>query len=200
MAWLLPGVDRVHKVTVIPRGRSLGVTQTLPEEDKMNITEGELKQRLTFLLGGRAAEKLVFNEFSAGAENDLERATQLARKMVTQWGMSERLGPVNYKITDEDPFLGREMHEQRKFSEHMLQVIDEEIANILHDAAERAYQLLADSRDKLDKLAQALVEREEVTDKEITELIGPSVHDRDNVCGAGQGELAAKKTLSDQDV
>lgn len=200
MAWLLPGVDRVHKVTVIPRGRSLGVTQTLPEEDKMNISEGELNQRLTFLLGGRAAEKLVYDEFSAGAENDLERATQLARKMVTQWGMSERLGPVNYKITDEDPFLGREMHEQRKFSEHMLQVIDEEIANILHDAAERAFQLLAENRDKLDKLAAALVEREEVTDKEITELIGPSVHDRESAPGAGQGELAAKKTLSEKNV
>jgi cell division protease FtsH len=200
IAWLLPGVDRVHKVTVIPRGRSLGVTQTLPEEDKMNIAEGELKQRLTFLLGGRAAEKLVFNEFSAGAENDLERATQLARRMVTQWGMSERLGPVNYKITDEDPFLGREMHEQRKFSEHMLQVIDEEIANILHDAAERAYQLLSENREKLSRLAKALVEQEEVTDKEITELIGPSVHDLETASGAGQGQLAAKTTLDEQDV
>jgi cell division protease FtsH len=114
--------------------------------------------------------------------------------------MSERLGPVNYKITDEDPFLGREMHEQRKFSEHMLQVIDEEIANILHDAAERAYQLLSENREKLDKLARALVEREEVTDKEITELIGPSVHELDSAGGAGRSELAAKKTLSEKDV
>ena len=92
IAWLTKGADRVHKVTVIPRGRALGVTQTLPEEDRMNIAEGELQDRLAFLLGGRAAEKLVYDEFSAGAENDLERATALARRMVTKWGMSEQVG------------------------------------------------------------------------------------------------------------
>jgi cell division protease FtsH len=200
MAWLLPGVDRIHKVTVIPRGRSLGVTQTLPEEDKLNISESELYDRLAFLLGGRAAEKLVFGEYSAGAENDLERATQMVRRMVTQWGMSERLGPVAYKITDSDPFLGREMHEHRKFSEHMLQVIDEEISRILHEADKRSYDLLEDNRGSLDKLAAALIEHEEISDTEIGELIGPSVHDSEHLPAGGQVELAAQDSVDQTNV
>jgi cell division protease FtsH len=148
----------------------------LPEEDKMNITQGELDDRLAFMLGGRAAEKLVYREHSAGAENDLERATSIARKMVTKWGMSEALGPVSYKLSDDDPFLGREMHQQRQFSEATLQKIDAEVATILHDASERALQILTENREKLDVLAQALVEEEELGEKQITELIGPSIH------------------------
>jgi cell division protease FtsH len=178
IAWLTKGTDRVHKVTVIPRGRALGVTQTLPEEDRMNIAQGELADRLAFLLGGRAAEKIVYDEFSAGAENDLERATALARRMVTKWGMSDRLGPVSYKLSDEDPFLGREIHQQRQFSEHTLQIIDDEVARILHDSSDRALTILNEHREKLDALARALVEREEIGEKEIVELIGPSVHHR----------------------
>ena len=176
LAWLCKGTDRVHKVTVIPRGRALGVTQTVPEEDRMNINESEIADRLAFILGGRAAEKIVYDEFSAGAENDLERATSMARRMVTKWGMSERLGPVSYKISDEDPFLGREMHQQRQFSEHTMQIIDEEVARILHDAADRAMEILSTHRDKLDTLTKALVEREEISESDMVELIGPSVH------------------------
>ena len=182
MAWLTKGNDRVHKVTVIPRGRALGVTQTVPEEDRMNVTEDELLDRLGFMLGGRAAEKLIYNQYSAGAENDLERATGLARRMVTKWGMSEILGPVSYKLSDEDPFLGREMHEQRQFSEHTLQIIDKEVVRILRDADERAFDLLNGNRDKLDAIANGLVSEEELSEAEITELIGPSIH-----------ELAAKE-------
>ena len=114
LAWLVPGIDRVHKVSIVPRGRSLGVTQLLPEEDRMNISQGELQTRLLFLLGGRAAEKLVFDEYSAGAEDDLNKATQLARRMVTHWGMSERLGPVAFRDSEDHPFLGREMAEPRR--------------------------------------------------------------------------------------
>ncbi len=117
LAWILPGVDRLHKVTIIPRGRALGVTQLLPEEDRLNIGQSELNSRLVFMLGGRAAEKLIFNEFSAGAENDLAQVTKLARKMVAHWGMSERVGPVAYRTSEEHPFLGREIVEQREFSE-----------------------------------------------------------------------------------
>ena len=175
LAWITPGPDRVHKVTVIPRGRMLGATEILPEEDRMSISEGELHNRLSCLLGGRAAEELIFNEHTAGAANDLEQATRIARRMVTQWGMSERLGPVNYKISDEDPFLGREMHQLREFSEHTMQVIDEEVAKVLHAAADRAYQVLNENRDHLDKLAGALIEHEELDVNEITELIGPAV-------------------------
>ena len=179
IAWLTEGSDRVHKVTVIPRGRALGVTQTLPEEDRMNISEKELLDRLAFIMGGRAAEKLVYDEQSAGAENDLERATSLARRMVTKWGMSERLGPVSYKMSDDDPFLGREMHEQRQFSEHTLQIIDNEVARILHDASDRASDILNSHREYLDRLAKALVDTEEINESDIVELIGPSVHHKD---------------------
>jgi cell division protease FtsH len=175
LAWLLPGADRVHKVTVVPRGRALGVTQLLPEEDRLNIAETELHARLAFMLGGRAAEKLVFGEYSAGAEDDLKRATQLARRMVTHWGMSERVGPVAFRTSEEHPFLGREISEQREFSEHTARVIDEEVTSILHKAADRATVVLKENRDKLDKISLALVEREIIDDNDIEQLIGPPI-------------------------
>ncbi len=173
LAWILPGADRVHKVTVVPRGRALGVTQLLPEEDRFNIGETELHSRLTFMMGGRAAEKLVFDEYSAGAEDDLKRATQLARRMVTHWGMSERVGPVAYRSGEENPFLGKEFHEQREFSEQTAHTIDEEVARFLHQAADRARSLLEEHRDKLDRLALELEQREILLDTDIEELIGP---------------------------
>ncbi len=178
LAWLEPNGDRVHKVSIIPRGRALGATQLLPEEDRLNIGEGELHKRLLFLLGGRAAEKLAFDEFSAGAEDDLNKATQLARRMVTHWGMSEKLGPVAFRDGEEHPFLGKEMAEPRRFSEHTAQVIDEEVVRILREASERARKLLTRYRDKLDVLAGAL-EREETLDEEdIEELIGPAAYNK----------------------
>ena len=175
LAWLTPAADRVHKVTIIPRGRALGVTQIVPEEDRMNISESELRDRLAFMLGGRAAEKLVYGEFSAGAENDLERATEMARRMVTRWGMSSRLGPISYRITETDPFLGREFAHPRQFSEHTLQVIDEEVSTLLNREAQRAMETLTTHRDKLDQLTSALLEREELSEAEIEELIGPAL-------------------------
>lgn len=177
LAWLLPGHDRLHKVTIIPRGRALGVTQVLPEEDRYNISENDLHNRLAFAMGGRAAEKLVYDEYTAGAQNDLEQATRIARRMVTLWGMSERLGPVNYRSSEEHPFLGKELHEHRDFSDRTALMIDEEVSRILHDAQDRATQILADNRDKLDRLTEALLEKEVLEDHEITDLIGPSVSD-----------------------
>ncbi|HEX3871038.1 MAG TPA: ATP-dependent zinc metalloprotease FtsH [Pirellulales bacterium] len=173
LAWLLPGADSVHKVTIIPRGRSLGVTQLLPEEDRMSIGERELYARLVLGLGGRAAEKLIFDEYGAGAENDLKMVTALARRMVAHWGMSERVGPVAYRTSEEHPFLGREIMEQREFSEHTAQVIDEEVSRILHEAADKASQLLKTNRDKLDLLAHKLEEKEVLDQREIEALIGP---------------------------
>jgi cell division protease FtsH len=126
------------------------------------------------MMGGRAAEKLVFDEYSAGAEDDLKRATQLARRMVTHWGMSERVGPVAYRTSEEHPFLGKEIIEQREFSEHMARLIDEEVARILHDSADRAHQLLEKNRDKLDQLANALAEHEVLDNRDIEDLIGAS--------------------------
>ncbi|HEX7376203.1 MAG TPA: cell division protein FtsH, partial [Pirellulales bacterium] len=139
-----------------------------------NIGEAELHARLVFMMGGRAAEKLIFDEYSAGAEDDLKRATQLARRMVTHWGMSDRVGPVAYRTAEEHPFLGKEIVEQREFSEHMAQLIDEEVSRILHESADRARDLLDTNRDQLDQLANALVEQEVLDNREIEELIGPS--------------------------
>jgi len=174
LAWLESNGDRVHKVSIIPRGRSLGATQLLPEEDRVNVGESELHKRLLFLLGGRSAEKMVFDEFSAGAEDDLNKATQLARRMVTHWGMSEKLGPVAFRDGEEHPFLGKEMAEPRRFSEHTAQVIDEEIIRILREASERARKVLIEHRDKLDTLAKALNEEETLDEDDIEDLIGPA--------------------------
>ncbi len=172
--WLVPSSDRVHKVSIIPRGRSLGATQILPEEDRVNISESELHSRLAFLLAGRAAEKLEFDEFSAGAEDDLKRATQIARRMVSHWGMSERLGPVAFRAGEEHPFLGKEMSEPREFSEHTACVIDEEIMRVLRDAADAAACILRQHQGKLRTLAEALEREETLDERQIEELIGPA--------------------------
>ncbi|QGJ69742.1 ATP-dependent zinc metalloprotease FtsH [Planctomycetales bacterium 10988] len=174
LAWLEPGADRLHKVSIIPRGRALGVTHLLPQEDRLNVSENDLKARLVYLLGGRAAERLVYDEISAGAENDLKQATAIARRMVTHWGMSERLGPVAYRQQEDHPFLGKEITEQRLFSEHTAQVIDEEVARILHGAEDRAETILRENRDKLEMVTEKLIEKETLDDEEITELIGPA--------------------------
>lgn len=193
LAWVVPGADTVHKVTIIPRGRALGVTQLLPQEDRMNISESELHDRLVFMLGGRAAEKLIFDEYSAGAENDLKEGTRMARRMVTHWGMSERLGPVAYRSGEEHPFLGREiMQEHREFSEHTARLIDEEVAEIMHNADQRARKLLAEHRDKLDRLAQALEEKEMLDTDEIAALIGPAANVRVESNGKLEKEIAPK--------
>jgi cell division protease FtsH len=172
IAWLIPELDRVHKVTIIPRGRALGVTQLLPEEERYNIGEKRLHSQLVMMLAGRAAEKLIFDEYSAGAEDDLNRATQLSRRMVGHWGMSEKIGPVAFRQGGEHPFLGKEMHEQRAFSEETARIIDLEIQNILVTAGERATNMLDTNRDKLVALAEALVSAESLDTKEITELLG----------------------------
>jgi cell division protease FtsH len=174
LAWLAPGADRLHKVSIIPRGRSLGVTQLLPEEDRVNISESELQTHLLIAMGGRAAEKLVFDEFSAGAEEDLNRATQIARRMVTHWGMSERLGPVAFRDSEEHPFLGREIAEPRRYSEATARLIDEEVMRILCAASERARAMLTQNREKLDKLAKELEKEETLDDTALEALIGPA--------------------------
>ncbi len=178
-AWYLPGAYPVHKVTVIPRGHTLGVTQMTPLEDRLNMSESELRDQLIVALAGRAAEQVVYDELTVGAENDLEQATNIARRMVTHWGMSGRLGPVSFKMSDEDPFLGREIHKNRQFSEHTMEVIDDEVATILQAAAKSAFQLLGDRREALDRLADELVKSEELDQKDIEAILGPSIHKRD---------------------
>lgn len=174
VGWLLPGCHRVHKVTVVPRGRALGVTQYLPtEEGTMTASKSELFDRLAMGLGGRAAEKLIYNETAIGAENDLERATATARRMVMSWGMSDRIGPVSYKVAEEDPFLGREVHRGREYSEATLEAIDEEVSRILHEASDRAFNLLSENHELLDRLTKELVKKEELDERDIQAILGP---------------------------
>ena len=175
-AWYQELSPPVHKVTIIPRGRALGVTQIVPDEDRVSMSRQELNEHLVMLMAGRAAEWLIYKEQTVGAENDLERASSMARRMVTQWGMSPKLGPVSYKMSDEDPFLGREMQKSRQFSEHTMEVIDEEVHKILNKASSDANALLIKHREQLETLTAALLKTEELDRKEIAELIGPSIH------------------------
>ncbi|HUG89495.1 MAG TPA: ATP-dependent zinc metalloprotease FtsH [Planctomycetaceae bacterium] len=175
LAWLLPEVDPVHKVTIIPRGRALGVTQFLPEEERFHVGERRLHSQLKVALAGRAAEKLVFDEYSAGAEDDLKRATQIARWMVAHWGMSEIIGPVAFRQAEEHPFLGKEIHEQRQFSEETARIIDQEVQRFLIGASQEAAEMLTEHREKLDSLAETLRERETISRDEMTELFGARV-------------------------
>lgn len=172
LATLLPGVDPLQKVTIIPRGRALGATEQVPEEDRHNLSRSYLLNRVAIMLGGRVAEKLVFSEITTGAGDDLKKATQTVRRMVCQWGMSERLGPVTFKQGEEHPFLGRELTEPKDFSEHTAQVIDEEVQGILRDLERKAEGVLKPNRDKLDALANGLIEHETLDKKEVDELLG----------------------------
>ena len=178
-AWFLSGAYPVHKVSIIPRGFAAGVTQMIPEEDRTNMSEQELKEQLMVLLAGRAAEQLIYNELTVGAQSDLERATSISRRMVTQWGMSRKVGPVSFKMTDEDPFLGREMQQSRVFSEHTLEVIDDEITSILNEAAKNALAMMKKRKDALESLTRELLKAEEMDRYEIEAILGPSVHKRE---------------------
>lgn len=174
IAWLLPELDSLHKVTIVPRGRALGVTQLMPNEERFNIGERKLHSQLAMMLGGRAAEKLVFDEYSAGAEDDLKRATGLSRRMVAHWGMSEKIGPVAFRQGEEHPFLGKEIHEHREFSEETAREIDIEVQRVLQEAQIRATEILEDNRIKLDSIAKALLEEESLGSDDVTKLIGRS--------------------------
>src|SRR5262249_14980311 len=162
VAWLLPDLDPVHKVTIVPRGRALGVTQLLADEERHHIGEQRLHSHLALAMAGRSAEKLMFDEYSAGAENDIEQATNIARRMVAHWGMSESVGPVAFHQSEEHPFLGKEIHEMRQFSEATAHVIDQEVQRFIHEASIRATEILTAHRDKLDQLALAMLENEEL--------------------------------------
>jgi len=172
VARLLPGTDPLKKVTIIPRGRSLGATEQAPDEDRHNLTRSYLTARIAVLLGGRTAERVVFDEITTGAEDDLKQVTRLARSMVTQWGMSERLGTVAFRHGEEHPFLGREISQPRDFSEATARIIDEEIRAIVREGEERAEQVLTEHRELLDRLAGALLEHETLGAEEIDRVLG----------------------------
>ncbi len=167
VAKLLPNTDPLQKVTIIPRGRSLGMTEQLPDTERYNLKKKYLLDRIAVALGGRAAERIVFDDVTNGASEDFRQVTRIARKMVCNWGMSEKLGPVMFKQGEEHPFLGRELSQQKDFSEHTQQIIDEEIQKILIEQEQRAETLIYDNRTKLDALAEALLENETLDKKQI---------------------------------
>jgi cell division protease FtsH len=171
MAKLLPGTDPVHKVTIIPRGRALGVTMQLPTDDRHNYSKDFLYNNLAILMGGRVAEELVLHAVTTGAGNDLERATDLARKMVCEWGMSEKLGPLTFGRKEEEIFLGREIATKRDFSEQVALEIDHEVRRLVTENYERAKRILTDNMTSLKALAEALLEKEVLDALEIDQIL-----------------------------
>ena len=171
VAKLTPGTDPIHKVSIIPRGRALGVTQQLPIDDRYTYSKDYLIKTLRVLMGGRVAEELALKHMTTGAGNDIERATDLARKMVTEWGMSEKLGPLTFGKKDEQIFLGREIAQHKDYSEKTAVDIDEEVKNIVFDAYANAKALLQDKFSLLDTFAKKLLEKETMDGPEIDEMI-----------------------------
>ena len=171
VAKLLPGTDPIHKVTIIPRGRALGITQQLPVDEKYTYSKEFLYTNIAVLLGGRAAEELILNHMTTGAGNDIERATELARKMVCEWGMSEKLGPLTFGKKQEEIFLGREITQHRDYSEQTAIMIDEEVKRLVLENYDTAKNLLKDNINSLKALAEALLEKEVLDGPEIDEIL-----------------------------
>jgi cell division protease FtsH len=188
VARLLPGSDPIHKVTIIPRGMALGLTQQLPVDEKHTYPKQYLLNNITILLGGRAAEELILNEFTTGSGNDIERATNLARKMVCEWGMSDAMGPLSYGKKEEQIFLGREFATHKDYSEETAQRIDKEVTRLVSDSYEKAKKLLSDHIDILNRIASALLEKEVLNTTELDEIIQMQ---REDV--AGSGDMAPRE-------
>lgn len=173
VAAALPGTDPVHKITILPRGRALGYTMVLPDEDKYSQTRSEMLDKLAYMLGGRAAEEMVFHDPTTGAGNDIEKATSLARAMVTQYGMTERLGAIKLGDSQGEPFLGRDMGHSRNYSEDVAAVVDEETKRLLATAHQEAFDILEENRDVLDSLVLALMEKETLDKEQVAEVFVP---------------------------
>ena len=173
VAWYQPQSDPVHKITIVPRGQALGITQSLPTDDRHNLSEEYLKARIAMALGGRAAEQLAIGSITTGAQNDLEMATQLARRMVTTWGMSPKLGLQAFDDSPEAVFLGRELATQPRISQRTQAIIDEEVGRLLNEGFETAERILTTNQAKLDLLAEALLREEVLEEDQIARLIGP---------------------------
>ena len=173
VAAAMPTTDPVHKVTILPRGRALGYTMVLPDEDKYSQTRSEMLDKLAYMLGGMAAEALIFHDVTSGAGNDIEKATNLARAMVTQYGMTERIGAIKLGTGNAEPFLGRDMGHQRDYSEETAAAVDEEVKRLLADAHQEAYDALEANRDVLDALVLALLDKETLDKAQIAEVFEP---------------------------
>ena len=170
VAHALPHTDPVHKITIMPRGRALGYTMVLPDEDKYSVTRNQLLDQLAYTLGGRAAEELIFHDPSTGASNDIEKATALARQMVTQYGMTETIGAVKLGTNSSEPFLGRDLSHQRDYSENLASIVDTEIRKLIDNAHQEAFDILEANREILDQLVIVLLEKETILKDEIEEI------------------------------
>ena len=168
----LQHADPLHKITIIPHGRALGVAFSLPEDDTYSRNRSWLIDRITIAMGGYAAEKIVYNETTTGAQNDLEQATEISRKMICEWGMSEELGPITYGQKDEPIFLGKEIARHKDYSEETARKIDVEIKKIALEALTEAERILSSHRDQLNLLAETLLVKENLDDDEIRALLG----------------------------
>ncbi len=173
VAAALPGTDPVHKVTILPRGRALGYTMVLPDEDKYSQTRSELLDKLAYMLGGRAAEEMVFHDPTTGAGNDIDKATSVARAMVTEYGMTERLGAIKLGDNSSEPFLGRDMGHQRNYSEDVAAMVDGETKALLANAHQEAFDILVENRDVLDSLVTELLEKETLDKAQIAQVFEP---------------------------
>jgi cell division protease FtsH len=171
VALKLPGTDPLHKVTIIPRGRALGVTMQLPEDEKHTYPKNYLYNNLAIFMGGRVAEEICLGEMTTGAGNDIERATEMARKMVCEWGMSEKMGPLTYGSKEEPVFLGRDTGNNKNFSDETAKLIDQEVKALVMGGYKTAHKIITDHRDYLEKMALALLDRETLNLTEINEII-----------------------------
>jgi cell division protease FtsH len=199
VAYMIPGSDPLHKVTIIPRGMALGLTQQLPETDKHNYTKEFVEGQICILMGGRCAEKIFLDTETTGAANDIEVATERARKMVTEWGMSPAMGPLTFGKKEEQIFLGREISQHRDYSEATAIRIDEEVRRIVEEGYKRAWNVLESNRDALVRLAEALLEYETLDNSEIETIIkGEPIQKKESPVGAGSQGKPTVETVPDR--
>ncbi len=202
VARAIPEADPVHKITILPRGQALGVTSIVPDQDRYNRTRSEILASIAVFMGGRVAEEVVFDEITTGASNDIERATALVRDMVCRYGMSDTIGPVTYGHKQSQVFLGRDLNEQRDYSENTSQAIDREVHKILSEAYERARTILEKHRSDLDTLADLLMEKELVEGPELDKLFGPAACDlkrQEEAAASGADNLEITDEQDDDD-
>ena len=192
MAKLLPDADPLKKVSIIPHGRALGATQQLPEEERRNLGRHDLLNKICILLGGTTSEKIIFDDITSGAANDLKKATEIARRMVCQFGMSDKIGPAAFPQGETHPFLGREIAQEKNYSEHTARLIDDEIISIINDMQAKVEKLLTENKDNLKKIAEHLLQEETLTNEDIDQILGA---DNDG----GSKEQDKKQDLKQQD-